>query len=84
MRSLTDASDRNLTAVGLADFEHADLEMATDRKKTFINAVTASAPQGTRMPPVVETDPEGLVAALAIVLSSGKYLHIYYVSTPVC
>lgn len=67
VRSLTGASHGNASAVGLADFIHADLEAATDRTKTFINAVTASAPQGARMPPAVETDRGGLVAALSTI-----------------
>ena len=67
VRSLTDSSRGNATAVGLADFVHADLEAATDRTKTFINALTASAPQGSRLPPVVETDRGGLVAALSTI-----------------
>ncbi|UWG50962.1 Uncharacterized protein AArcCO_1661 [Halalkaliarchaeum sp. AArc-CO] len=67
VRSLTGPSHGNATAVGLADFVHADLEAATDRTKTCINALTASAPQGSRMPPVVETDRGGLVAALSTI-----------------
>lgn len=66
-RSLTEASHGNASGIGLADFVHADLAAATDRIKTFINAITASAPQGTRMPPIVESDRGGLVASLATI-----------------
>jgi hypothetical protein len=53
--------------VGSADFVHADLVDALDPSTTLINAITASTTRGVRLPPVVETDRAGLVAALSTV-----------------
>lgn len=66
-RTLTAASHGNASGVGLADFVHADLAAETNYEKSFVNAITASAPEGIRMPPIVETDRGGLIAAISTI-----------------
>jgi hypothetical protein len=53
--------------MGAADFVHADLLAKLETEKSLINAVTASTVRGVRLPPVVETDRAGLIAALGTV-----------------
>ncbi|MFB6087629.1 MAG: DUF362 domain-containing protein, partial [Haloarculaceae archaeon] len=67
VRSLTDPSHGNATGLGSADFVHQDLLAETDLSKTLINGLTASAPRGSRVPPALETDRAGLLAALSTV-----------------
>jgi hypothetical protein len=67
VRSLTDPSHGNAIGLGSADFVHRDLLAEADLSKTLINALTASTPRGARVPPAVETDRAGLVAALSTV-----------------
>jgi hypothetical protein len=64
-RSVTETSHGNAMGMGSADFVHADLLGALDASSTLINAITASTTRGVRLPPVVETDRAGLVAALS-------------------
>ncbi|MFB6173633.1 MAG: DUF362 domain-containing protein, partial [Halobacteriales archaeon] len=65
VRSLT--GHGNALGVGSADVVHADLLEDLDAGKTLINALTASTVRSARLPPVVETDRAGLVAALSTV-----------------
>ncbi|MFC4360352.1 DUF362 domain-containing protein [Halobium salinum] len=67
VRTLTEPSHGNAAALGLADFVGADLLADLDLSKTVINGLTASTPRGMRVPPPVETDRAGLVAALSTV-----------------
>jgi hypothetical protein len=67
VRSLTEASHGNASALGTADFVHAELLAAMDPEATLVNGLTASSPRGSRVPPAVETDRAGLVAALSTV-----------------
>lgn len=67
VRSLTEPSHGNAVGVGNADFIHADLREAMDDSKMVMNALTASTPRGARVPPVVETDRAGIVAALSTI-----------------
>jgi len=53
--------------VGSADFIHEDLLADVDAPSTVINALTASTTRGVRLPPAVETDRAGLVAALSTI-----------------
>lgn len=64
-RGLTDATHGNAMGMGSADFVHADIAADIDPSTTLINAITASTTRGVRLPPVVETDRAGLVAALS-------------------
>jgi hypothetical protein len=66
-RGLTDTSHGNAMGMGSADFVHADLLAAIDMPTTLINALTASTTRGVRVPPAVETDRAGLVAALSTI-----------------
>jgi hypothetical protein len=66
-RSLTAATHGNAMGMGSADFVHADLLADVDMTDSFINAITASTTRGVRLPPAVETDRAGLVAALSTI-----------------
>ncbi|MFC6800151.1 DUF362 domain-containing protein [Haladaptatus sp. DYSN1] len=67
VRSLTAPSHGNATALGMADFVHQDLIADTELYKAVINTITASAPHGARVPPIMETDRAGLVACVSTV-----------------
>lgn len=66
-RDLTEKTGGNAMGVGQADFVHRDLVANLAPEKSLINAITASTVRGVRLPPVVETDRAGLIAALATV-----------------
>jgi hypothetical protein len=66
-RSLTDATHGNAMGMGAADFVHTDLLADVDMPTTLVNALTASTTRGVRLPPAVETDRAGLVAALSTI-----------------
>jgi hypothetical protein len=66
-RGLTEATHGNAMGVGSADFVHRDLVADLDPGTTLVNAITASTTRGVRLPPVVDTDRGGLLAALATV-----------------
>ncbi|WP_435181763.1 DUF362 domain-containing protein [Halorussus sp. AFM4] len=66
-RSLTETTHGNAMGMGSADFVHADLLAEIDMPTTLINALTASTTRGVRLPPAVETDRAGLVAALSTI-----------------
>lgn len=67
MRGLTETTHGNAMGMGSADFVHADIVDNLDAPTTLINAITASTTRGVRLPPVVETDQAGLVAALSTI-----------------
>jgi len=66
-RGLTEATHGNAMGMGSADFVHAALVEAVEMTPSLINALTASTTRGVRLPPVVETDRAGLVAALSTI-----------------
>ncbi len=66
-RTLTETTHGNAMGMGSADFVHADLLEKIDMPTTLINALTASTTRGVRLPPAVETDRAGLVAALSTI-----------------
>jgi hypothetical protein len=66
-RSLTETTHGNAMGMGSADFVHADLLAEIEMPTTLINALTASTTRGVRLPPAVETDRAGLVAALSTI-----------------
>jgi len=66
-RGLTETTHGNAMGVGSADFVHANLLEAIDAPTTFVNAITACTTRGVRIPPVLETDRAGLVAALSTI-----------------
>ena len=66
-RALTDATHGNAMGMGSADFVHRDLLAEIEMPTTLINALTASTPRGVKLPPAVETDRAGVVAALSTI-----------------
>ncbi|GKZ15212.1 DUF362 domain-containing protein [Haladaptatus sp. T7] len=66
-RSLTETTHGNAMGVGSADFVHENLLTEIEMPTTLINALTASTTRGVRLPPAVETDRAGLVAALSTI-----------------
>ncbi|ACV49495.1 conserved hypothetical protein (plasmid) [Halomicrobium mukohataei DSM 12286] len=66
-RGLTAATHGNAMGVGSADLIHEDVVAELDAETTLINALTASTVRGVRLPPVVESDRAGLVAALSTI-----------------
>lgn len=67
VRGLTETTHGNAMGMGSADFVHEDLAADLESSSTVINAITASTIRGVRLPPVVETDRAGLVAALSTI-----------------
>ncbi|WP_135822156.1 DUF362 domain-containing protein [Halostella litorea] len=66
-RGLTETTHGNAMGVGSADVIHESIAAELDAPTTLINALTASTIRGVRLPPVVETDRAGLVAALSTI-----------------
>jgi hypothetical protein len=66
-RELTEKTHGNAMGVGSADVIHEDIVAELDATTTLINALTASTIRGVRLPPVVETDRAGVVAALSTI-----------------
>ncbi len=66
-RGLTETTHGNAMGMGSADFVHAALLDEIDMPTTLINALTAVTTRGVRIPPVVETDRAGLVAAVSTI-----------------
>jgi hypothetical protein len=66
-RGLTETTHGNAMGMGSADFVHADLLAGIEMTTSLINALTASTTRGVRIPPVVETDRAGLIAALSTI-----------------
>ncbi|GAA0237735.1 DUF362 domain-containing protein [Haladaptatus pallidirubidus] len=66
-RSLTETTHGNAMGMGSADFVHENLLTEIDMPTTVINALTASTTRGVRLPPAVETDRAGLIAALSTI-----------------
>jgi hypothetical protein len=67
VRGLTETTHGNAMGMGSADFVHGDLLADIEMPTTLINALTASTTRGVRIPPAVETDRAGLVAALSTI-----------------
>ncbi len=66
-RGLTEKTHGNAMGVGSADVIHEDIVAELDAQTSLINALTASTIRGVRLPPVVETDRAGVVAALSTI-----------------
>jgi len=64
---LTDDSDGNAVGIGNADFTTRRLVEKIDMKPTLINAITACAPNGAKIPPTYDTDREAVEAALSCI-----------------
>ncbi len=62
VRDLSPASDGNANGIGLADFTTDRLVNRLDRRKTFVNAITAISPEKAAIPIHFPTDRESLSA----------------------
>jgi hypothetical protein len=69
-RDLTDDTEGNATGVGMADVVLRRLVERMDPVATYMNLITAKAPQGARIPLTVETDRQALNIALACCLKT--------------
>jgi hypothetical protein len=64
---LTDESYGNAVGIGNADFTTRRLVDKIDMKPTLINAITACAPNGAKIPPTYDTDREAIETALGCI-----------------
>src|SRR5512132_368130 len=64
---LTDESYGNAVGIGNADFTTRRLVEKIDMKPTLINAITACAPGGAKVPATYETDQQAVEAALSCI-----------------
>lgn len=62
VRDLTPKSDGNANGIGLADVTTARLVEKIDRKKTYINAISAISPEKAAIPMHYETDWQCMIA----------------------
>ncbi|WP_231187702.1 DUF362 domain-containing protein [Haladaptatus sp. DYF46] len=67
VRGLTTTTHGNAMGIGSADVIHEDIVRDLDAATTLINALTASTIRGVKLPPVVESDHAGVVAALSTI-----------------
>ena len=65
IRGLTRATEGNAAGIGFADVALRRAVAAVDPRKTYMNTVTAKAPEEARIPLTVDTDREALALALA-------------------
>ena len=61
---LTDETGGNANGLGMADVVTERLASRVDRSSTYLNALTAAAPQSARTPMVMPTDRAAIAAAL--------------------
>ena len=64
---LTEESYGNAIGIGNADFTTRRLVDKIDMKPTLINAITACAPNGAKIPPAYDTDREAIETALSCI-----------------
>ncbi len=64
---LTGESYGNAVGIGNADFTTRRLVEKIDMKPTLINAITACAPGGAKIPPAYETEREAIETALSCI-----------------
>jgi hypothetical protein len=64
---LTEESYGNAVGIGNADFTTRRLVDKIDMKPTLINAITACAPGGAKIPPTYDTDREAVETALSCI-----------------
>src|SRR5881398_848418 len=64
---LTEDSYGNAVGIGNADFTTRRLVDKIDMKPTLINAITACAPGGAKVPPTYDTDREAIETALSCI-----------------
>ncbi len=62
---LTEHTNGNATGIGSANFTTRRLVNKIDWNSTYINCLTACAPDGAKLPPVFETDRDAIAVALS-------------------
>jgi len=67
VRSLTNGSHGNATGVGNADFVHQAVFDAWDPEASIVNGLTGSSVSLQCLPPVVQSDRTGLIAAFSTI-----------------
>lgn len=70
MRDLTDDTEGNATGIGMADVVLRRAVERMDPVATYMNTITAKAPQGARIPLTVDNDRQALQIALACCLKT--------------
>jgi hypothetical protein len=65
VRGLTPSTQGNAVGIGMADVVLRRAVEEIDRRKTYMNCITAKTPEGARVPLTVDTDREALAIALA-------------------
>jgi hypothetical protein len=65
VRGLTEATEGNASGIGMADFALRRAVDAIDRRKTYVNEITAKTPETGRIPVTLATDREALGVAIA-------------------
>jgi hypothetical protein len=65
VRGLTPSTQGNAVGIGMADVVLRRAVDEIDRRKTYMNSITAKTPEGARVPLTVDTDREALAIALA-------------------
>ena len=68
VRDLTDDTEGNASGIGMADIVLRRAVERMDPVATYMNMITAKAPQGARIPLTVDTDRQALFVALACCL----------------
>jgi hypothetical protein len=68
VRDLTDDTEGNASGIGMADVVLRRAVERMDPVATYMNMITAKAPQGARIPLTVDTDRQALYVALACCL----------------
>ncbi|MDQ3695796.1 MAG: lactate racemase domain-containing protein [Chloroflexota bacterium] len=69
-RDLTEDTEGNATGIGMADVVLAQAVAKIDPVATYMNMITAKAPQGARVPLTVATDRQALYVAIACCLKT--------------
>jgi len=94
VRDLTASTEGNAVGIGMADVVLGRAVAKVDRRKTYMNCITAKTPEGARVPLTVDTDREALAIALACCLKvtpqnsrivrvrDTKHLEMLFVSAP--
>jgi len=70
VRDLTEDTEGNATGIGMADIALRRAVEKMDPISTYMNMITAKAPQGARIPLTVDTDRQAIFVALACCLKT--------------
>lgn len=94
VRDLTEDTEGNATGIGMADVALRQAVEKMDPVSTYMNMITAKAPQGARIPLTVDTDRQAIFVALACCLKTQpetsriariqdtKHVETFWVSEP--